>query len=84
MFNPGLNFLVTAVDHRAFLRVAQVAASSFDHITGIWVGIATTWAFKAPVSWLKVAVITTLIAVVNGGVGPQIAHLVIGIAPDSF
>ena len=65
---PMSQLLMTAVDHRPLLRIAEVTTDSLGHITGLWIIVSTVRALVTDVRRLEVALITTLEAMVDRGV----------------
>ena len=84
VFYSARDFFVTTMNHWASLRVAQVAASSFDHVTSFRIVIATLWAFEAPFGWGEVAFVATFVTVIDWGIGSKVANRIVGIIPNGF
>ena len=65
---PVSQFLMTAVDHRPLLRIAEVTTDPLGDITGLWIIVSTVRALVTDVRRLEVALITTLEAMVDRSV----------------
>lgn len=65
MLGPVNDFFVTTVNHRPRLRIAKVAASPLNHVTGRGVSVAALWTLKTARRGLELAFKAALEALVN-------------------
>lgn len=65
MLSPVNDFFVTTMNHWPRLRIAKVAASPLNHVTGCGVSIAALWTLKAARRGLELAFKAALEALVN-------------------
>ena len=78
------NFFMTAVNHRSLQRITKVAAGSLYTVTSTWIVVAADWALEAFSSSLEFTGKTTLVALVDWGVGTKVAYLVVSPVPNGF
>lgn len=65
VLSPVNDFFVTTMNHWPCLRIAKVAASPLNHVTGCGIGVAALWTLKAAYRGLELAFKAALEALVN-------------------
>ena len=65
VLGPVNNFFVTTMNHWPCLRIAKVAASPLNHVTGCRVGVAALWTLKAARRGLELAFKAALEALID-------------------
>ena len=81
VLDPVNDFFMAAMNHWPLLWVAEVATSPLNNVTGCWVAVTALWAFKATGSCFKLALVATLKALINAGIGSQVTNMVISPVP---
>ena len=65
VLSPVNDFFMPTVNHRPRLRIAKVAASPLNHVTGCRVGVAALWTLKAARRGLELAFKAALEALID-------------------
>lgn len=65
VLSPVNDFFVTTMNHWPCLRIAKVAASPLNHVTGCGIGVAALWTLKAARRGLELAFKAALEALID-------------------